>query len=271
MDVARQRRLSRIFRGDGRTVIVAMDGAPVTGPVQGMIHPETVLQDVVSGGADAVLMTYGLAQRFGQLVHSLGLILRCDGAVSRLGDPSAFRRPFGAADALRLDADAVACNAFPHAPDEQVSLAYLARLVSDAAPWNLPVLAESLPGGFEAGPEQRTAEEVAFAVRAAGELGADFIKTAYTGSRESFAEVVQRSYLPVVVLGGSPGNPRGLLETIARAMEAGASGVAVGRNIWYHPQPALMTQAVVNVVHGGSSVDQAMSILRQEGSLAGTR
>jgi DhnA family fructose-bisphosphate aldolase class Ia len=229
-----------------------------------MAHPDAVLRDVVEGGADAVLMTYGLAQRFGHIVQRLGLILRCDGAVSTVADTGAFRRPFGAIDALRLDADAVACNAFPHAPNEHISLEYLADLVSDAAPWNLPVLAESIPGGFDAGPEYRTTGEIAFATRAASELGPDFITTVYTRSRDSFAEVVKQSYLPVVVLGGAPGDPRVLLENIANALDAGASGVAVGRNVWHHPQPARMTRAVVSIVHDGSSVDQAMELLRQE-------
>jgi DhnA family fructose-bisphosphate aldolase class Ia len=264
VEAARARRLNRIFRKDGRTVIVAMDGAPTTGPVAGMANPGAVLLDVVEGGADAVLMTYGLIQRFGPVVHDLGIILRCDGAVSSVEDTGAFRRPFGATDALRLAADAVACNAFPHAAQEQVSLDYLANLVSEAAPWNLPVLAESIPGGFEAGLEHRTPDAIAFAARAASELGPDFVKTVYTGSRDTFATVVEQSYLPVVVLGGAPNDPRTLFENIANALEAGASGVAVGRNIWHYPHPARITRAVVSLVHGGSTVDQAMELLSQK-------
>jgi DhnA family fructose-bisphosphate aldolase class Ia len=138
---------------------------------------------------------------------------------------------------------------------------YLARLVGEAAPWNLPVLAEALPGGFAAGPEQRTAEAVAFATRTAGELGVDFVKTAYTGSAESFASVVESSYLPVVILGGAADTPPAFLQMVSDAMSAGASGVAVGRNIWQHPHPARMTRAIVAIVHEGMRVDHALELL----------
>ena len=265
---ARHRRLQRIFRPDNRTVIVAMDGAPTCGPVSGMAHPEHVLRDIVQGGADAVLMTYGLIQRYGEIVNSLGLILRCDGGVSQVDDTGAFRLLYSASDALHLGADAVACNVFPQSSGEQITMDYLSRLVSDSAPWNLPVLAEALPGGFLAGPAQRTAEAVAFASRTASELGVDFVKTDYTGSVESFASVVESSYVPVVILGGAADTPRAFLQKVSDAMAAGASGVAVGRNIWQHPHPARMTRALVALVHEGLRVDQALELLANEEALS---
>lgn len=261
---ARGRRMNQIFRNDGRSVIVAMDGAPVFGPISGMADPRAVLVEIVQGGADAVLMTYGLAQRYGEVVSEIGMILRCDGAVSTTDINDAWRRVYGTDDALRLGADAVCVNAFPQCEAEQRSLEYLAALISEAAPWNVPVLAESLPGGFPAGPEQRTAEAIAFAVRAASELGADFVKTAYTGSPSSFASVVESSYVPVVVLGGAAGPPRNVLQVVADAMRAGASGVAIGRNVWMHPHPRLMTRAIAAIVHESDSVDAALEILQDE-------
>lgn len=259
--MARQRRLQRIFRDDQRTVIIAMDGAPVTGPIGGMRQPEEVLHAIVRGGADAVLMTHGLARRYGHIVSPLGMILRCDGAVSSTDDNEAWKLLFGPEDALRLGADGVICNTFPHSNGEQLTLDYLARLVSAAEPWHLPVVAESLPGGFPAGPEQRTAAEIAFATRAASELGADFVKTAYTGSTHSFAEVVESSYVPVVILGGAAGPAADLLHRIADAIAAGASGVAIGRNVWQHPHPERMTRAIAAVVHEGASADRAVRLL----------
>lgn len=257
----KQRRLNRLFAADGRTVIVALDAAPTLGPAAGLAQPDGVLRAVTDGGADAVLLTYGLAQRFGALIPSLGLILRCDGAVTNTDDNAAWRRQFGAEDALRLGADAVACNVFPQSSGEGITLEYLAGLVREAAPWHLPVLAESLPGGFPAGPDQRTPEAIAFATRAAAEAGADFVKTAYTGSATSFAAVVERSYLPVVVLGGPPGSPRAVLHAIAEAMRAGASGVAVGRNIWQQARPERMTRAIAALVHQDASVEAALALL----------
>jgi len=129
--------------------------------------------------------------------------------------------------------------------------------------WNLPVVAESLPGGFPAGPEQRTAEEIAFAARAASELGADVVKTAYTGSTRSFAAVVESSYVPVVILGGAAGPAEMVLRMVAEAMAAGASGVAIGRNIWQHPHPARMTRAIAAIVHENTSPERALRLLEE--------
>jgi DhnA family fructose-bisphosphate aldolase class Ia len=251
--------MNRIFRKDGKTLIVAMDGAGTLGPVSGMRCPERTLESVVRGGADAVLATYGLIETYGRLMDSVGLILRCDGGVSTVEDNTKWKMLFGAEDALRLGADAVACNCFPRSTGEGITLEYLAKLVSAAAPWGLPVLAEALSGGFTDDDRHRTAEAIAFATRAASELGASFIKTAYTGSYDSFAEVVDSSYLPIVVLGGAATDEELFLRRIADAMRAGASGVAVGRQIWQHRNPEAMTRALSAVVHEQLPVEEAVA------------
>jgi DhnA family fructose-bisphosphate aldolase class Ia len=93
-------------------------------------------------------------------------------------------------------------------------------------------------------------------------MGADFIKTFYTGKPDSFRTVLQNATVPVVVLGGErASDAREVLSQIHEAMQAGASGVAVGRNIWLHESPAKMTAAIAAVVHGGASVDEAMRAL----------
>ncbi len=242
------RRLNRIFRSDGHALIVAMDHGLIDGPTPGLERPGETIAKVAAGGADAVLTSYGVARRFAGELAPLGLILRVDGGATSLGmagGPGATF--FGVEEALRLGADAVAVSAFPGSPVEVESLERLAHVIAAAHAWGLPVMAEMVPGGFDSPPEKRTPHAVALAVRVAAELGADFVKTPYVAG---FAAVVAGSYVPVVVLGGARrGNEQAMLADIRAAMEAGAAGVAIGRNIFQAEDPTAMTAAVARILH----------------------
>ena len=146
---------------------------------------------------------------------------------------------------------------------EADTLPYLAELVAQCTEWNVPVMAEMLPAGFENPAEMWTPENIGNACRIGAEYGVDLIKTAYTGDVESFRNIVEQTYVPIVVLGGSRSkDPRDLLEGIYGAMQAGASGVAVGRNIWQCPDPDKMTAAIAAIVHDGAAVDAALECLK---------
>jgi class I fructose-bisphosphate aldolase len=255
------RRLSRIFRHDGRAFIVAIDHGMTEGPLKGLESPAAVLADIVAGGADAVLAGYGIAIRFEQALAPVGLILRIDGGGTSIGNLTPAGSFYSVADALRVGADAVAVSAFPGTPQEEMSLRSLAATITDAHRWGMPVLGEMQPGGFDAGPEFHTAEKVAITARVAAELGADWLKLPYA---EGYRRVVQASFVPVVVLGGVKSNDsRVLFTTIHDAIQAGAAGVAMGRNIFQADNPAAMTRAVAAIIHEGASVEEAMSVLHQ--------
>jgi fructose-bisphosphate aldolase/2-amino-3,7-dideoxy-D-threo-hept-6-ulosonate synthase len=98
----------------------------------------------------------------------------------------------------------------------------------------------------------------------AAENGADLVKTFFTGEAESFRKVTRSCYVPVLVLGGpKTQSDREFLTSIRDAMDAGATGVVIGRNVWQAPSPVAMTQALVALVHGDASVDDALGILRE--------
>lgn len=254
------RRLNRIFHPDGRALIVAMDHGLFDGPCKGLENPAETIAKVVAGGADAVLTSYGIARRFARELAPVGLILRADGGNTSLGQgdgPSALF--FGVDEALRLGADAVAVNAFPGSPLEEVTLENLATMTGLAHAWGLAVMAETVPGGFDSGPEYRTRENIALSVRVGAELGADLIKTPYAAS---FERVTSTCYVPVVILGGAKrGNERDMLADIKAAVDAGGAGVAIGRNIFQADDPTAMTAAVASILHEGASVDEAVAIL----------
>ena len=253
------RRLNRIFRRDGRALIVAFDHGLIDGPAKGMVHPAETLAKIVAGGADAILTSYGTATRFAREIARLGLILRLDGGGTKLGKMGPGSQFYTIEDALRLGADAVAVSAFPGSPQEEATLRTLASVIGEAHAWGLPVMGEMVPGGFDSGPEYRTAESIAIAARVGAELGADWVKIPYA---DGFSHVADSCYVPAVILGGAKeGSERMMLETIKRALATGAAGVAIGRNIFQADDPAVMTAAVAAIIHEDATVDEAMGLL----------
>lgn len=248
------RRLNRIFREDGRTLIVAMDHVGYSDKaLPGLDQPENTIRQVLAGGADAIMTTYGTALNFLPAIGRGALILSVpsdppivDGAVE---------------NALRLGADAVKTMVYPWANDDSVTNCGV--LAAACARWGLPILAETIPGGFFAAEEMKSVEKVAGGARVGVEAGADLIKTFFVGGKDGFRRVVENCPVPVVVLGGEKASDeRELLSTVHEAIQAGAAGVAMGRNIWGHPQPQKITAAIAAVIHDGASVEQALRIFK---------
>lgn len=243
-----KRRMHRIFAPDGRAVVVAMDGAR-RGPARGLERPVEAVARVVTGGADAILTTPGMARAVADVLGGAGLIVGLDS-----------EGPFedvGVAFALRLGADAVELKVFPGNPQE-TKLPELRRLVARCAEWNLPLLAEPIPVSFQE-TSAHTVANVARAARTGAEAGADFVKVHYVGPVEVYRrQVTETCYVPVLVLGGpAKDDPRDALQMAADAIEAGARGVVFGRNIVTHPRPDRMAAALVALIHGGATVDAA--------------
>jgi class I fructose-bisphosphate aldolase len=196
----KSRRLSRIFRPDGRVLIAAFDHGLIDGPIKGIERPGETLTRIVAGGADAVLTSFGVAASFVEELAGVGLILRLDGGGTKLGKMGPGAQFHSVEAAVRLGADAVVVSAFPGAAHEMDTLHTLATVIDEAHAWGLPVMAEMQPGGFDSGPEYCTAENVALSARVAAELGADWVKIPYA---PEFKRVIDACYVPVVMLGGA--------------------------------------------------------------------
>lgn len=255
-----RRRLGRIFGPDGRTVIIALDHGLIDGPCPGFERPADTIAAVVAGGPDAVLTSAGIAGAFAAELSPVGLILRSDGSTTGLGPdgPVPAGAFFGPEDALRLGADAVAVTARPGSDAEAATLETLAHTAAEARRWGLPVMAEMVPEGFGAGPEHET-EAVALAARLGAELGADLIKAPFC---PDYARVTTSTFAPVVILGGSKGSEADTLAAVRDALDAGAAGVAMGRNVFQSPDPAAMTRALAAMVHRDAGLTDALAVLR---------
>lgn len=262
MEIFTMKRMYRIFKEDRKSLIVAIDHGSVMNVLPDLVDTEKVLKSIVANGADAFLTTFGIVKNFWNVLKDKGIILRIDGGVSfiRNGDKS-YTQLFSVEDALMLGADAVACMGLPGTSDESRTLGYLSKIVAEAHRWQVPVLAEMIPGGFIK-KELHTPENIAMSARIGVELGADIIKTEYTKDAGSFKDIVKGVFKPIVVLGGTKSdNPVDLLKMVKEAIDLGAAGVAIGRNIWGYPKPGKITAALSNIIHNGASIEEAVEIL----------
>lgn len=240
---AKTRRLARLFASDGKCLVIAMDHAGfMDKPQHGLEHPDQVIRTVVPAGADAFLLTLGSAQQCAKDIGRAGVWLSVD------AQPPLLERIVEIA--LRNGVDGIKCMVYPWCNEAPNSLVNFAALAADCQAWGMPLMAEVIPGGFSAGPEARTPEKISAGARVAMEAGADVIKTFYTGDADSFHRITQNCAVPIIVLGGERvANDQELLLNVRGALDAGAAGVAIGRNIWGHTHPEEITRALAKVIH----------------------
>jgi len=255
MTVGTRARLERIGTG-GRYLVVPMDHGLTLGAVKGLAEIESTVDAVTRGGADAVLTQKGVAGRVHPNKNGAGYVVHCNGSTAVGPDEHDKRRTATVAEAVRHGADAVSYHVNVASAYEREQIEGLAALTDEASELGMPVLAMCYVKGHDVDPKEP--ELVAHAVRLGEELGADVIKTAYTGDAESFEPVIRATSKPVVIAGGSRGTDHETLEMVRGAMDAGAAGVSMGRSIFQHDDPEAITRAVAAVVHDDASVDAAI-------------
>ena len=259
--VGKSLRLRRILH-DGRAVVVAMDHGNAAGAVRGIERPAELVKQLAPAGADAILVTPGILEQVCEHVGEMAILLRIDGCVSPLvGGP--MRVFVDVEQAVALGADAVVMNATLGAPFEGEELEKVGSVASESRTWGMPVVAEILSarmmanhmdmsGQGDAALPANIADDITLACRIGAELGSDLIKTRYSGNIEEFRKSVDACGVPVLVAGGPRrgGGLGGTLDTVSEVLEAGASGVIFGRQIWQHDDPVEAVAAVAALVHG---------------------
>ncbi|MFW6294335.1 MAG: class I fructose-bisphosphate aldolase [Halanaerobium sp.] len=252
------RRMNRIFSDDGKAVIIAMDHGIMFDVLPDFENPAELFKKIIAGGADAILTTYGLAKNYEDTLKDIPLFIRADGGNTDFNRVRGGKLLYTVSDCLKLGAEGITVMGFPGEENENRTLENIAQLASETDEWNVPLMAEMLPAGFSDKLENNY-ENIKFAVRLGGELGADIIKTAYTGNVNEFKKIVKGSLAPVVVLGGSKQDDYlGVLKNIEEAVSAGASGVTIGRNVWKSKDPEKMTRALVDIIHNDYTAERAV-------------
>ncbi len=261
-------RLRRILR-NGKGVVVAMDHGNAAGAVRGLERPADVVKEIAPAGADAILVTPGILEQVCEHAGDLAILLRIDGCVSPLV-PGPMKLFVDVEQAVAMGVDAVVMNATLGASFEAEELEKVGLIASEGRRWGMPVVAEILSAAMMAnhmdmsgeGTEvlpANIADDITLACRIGAELGADIIKSRYSGDVEEFRKSVDGCGVPVLVAGGPRrgGGLNGTLDTVSEILEAGASGVIFGRQIWQHDDPVEAVGAVSALVHGRSGVSQA--------------
>nr|MBA2597277.1 hypothetical protein [Chloroflexia bacterium] len=191
---------------------------------------------------------------------SVGLVLTLDLAAGH--EETAIR------EAMLLGADMGKFIFTPWNPLAPDSLARTRHMVSVAHDAGLPMMVEPIPVSFEE-TSAHTPENIGKGAKMACELDSDIVKMQFSGDLDTFQEIMSTLYRPVVILGG-PGrnNERAVLQDIRHAMDAGAIGTTIGRNIWEHQSPSRMVAALAAIVHEDASVDVAMRRLERSFAMA---
>jgi fructose-bisphosphate aldolase/2-amino-3,7-dideoxy-D-threo-hept-6-ulosonate synthase len=248
-------RLDRISTDD-RYFVVPMDHGITLGAVKGLKDIESTISAVTRGGADAVLTQKGIAPRIHGNTNGAGYVVHVNGSTTIGPDESDKRVTGTVEEAVRAGADAVSFHinvGSEHEPDQIEALADLTR---EADRLGMPVLAMAYARGE--GVDSTDPESLGHAVRLAEELGADVVKTGYSGDAESFQHVVESTRLPVVIAGGAKGTDRETVEAVRGVVDAGGAGVSMGRSIFQHDDPEAIARAVAAVVHDDASVHDAL-------------
>ena len=256
MNQGKTRRMKRIFRENNRTVVVPMDHGLSIGPVKGIENMQHIVTSLLDGGADAFVLHKGIAKRVE--VGGAGLIVHIS-AISNL-TPNCQNKVqvCTVQEAVRLGADAVSVHVNVGAQDECNMLSILGKVADECDQFGLPLLAMIYPRGPKI-PSEHDALAVAHAARIGAELGADIIKTNYTGNVETFKNVVDTCPVPVIIAGGpKTGTNEQLLQMVYDSVAAGGAGLSVGRNVFQAKNPTLMVKAMVSIVHEGATVEEAL-------------
>jgi class I fructose-bisphosphate aldolase len=263
MHLGKAIRMERIMnRNNGRTIVVPLDHGATVGPIYGIVDLRGTVDQVAEGGANAVLMHKGIprcSHRAGG--KDIGLIIHLSASTSLSPHPNAKTMVGSVTDAIKLGADAVSIHVNLGDETEPQMLSDLGALCSEANEWGMPVLAMMYARGPKI-KDEYAPQVVAHCARVGVELGADIVKVNYTGDPESFARVVEGCCVPVVIAGGPKlDSDRDLVQMVHDSIQAGGSGLSVGRNIFQHANPAMIVAALNKVVHEDWTVDAAMELL----------
>ena len=269
-------RLQKLWKHK-RTVLIPFDHANYSGPVPGIEDTLRLTERIASTAADGILITPGVLKHVAPVVGDLGILLRIDGGFTKYTtEQKDFEEICSIEDAIRLGADAAIIFTFLNTAAEAASVRRLGKTATDADHWGVPLVAEILPRSLlnnhfgtqmfaqTGGSPVDLHDETRTAVRIGAEVGADVIKTRFTGHIDQFREIVRSAGARVIVAGGPllGEGDEALLRLAADCMKADADGIIFGRNVWQHPNMEKLLAALCAIVHEEESVRSALKLLR---------
>ncbi|HEU4483150.1 MAG TPA: 3-hydroxy-5-phosphonooxypentane-2,4-dione thiolase [Nitrososphaeraceae archaeon] len=259
MDWGMTNRISKIIKPEnGRCVMLAVDHGYFLGPTEKLEVPQKTVEPLLPY-IDSIMLTRGVLRTSLPPISNVPIVLRVSGATSIIGeDLSNETITTSIEDAIRLNVSCLALSIFVGSKYEHQTLSNLATLVDNGHKYGIPILAVTAVGKEMV----RDARYLGLACRIAGELGAHVVKTYYC---ENFEKVIEGCPVPVIIAGGKKlANEIDVLELTFNAINEGASGVDMGRNIWQSDHPIAMIKAVRSIVYEGFSIKEAADLLVTE-------
>ncbi|OYT61615.1 3-hydroxy-5-phosphonooxypentane-2,4-dione thiolase LsrF [Thermoplasmatales archaeon ex4484_30] len=258
MDWGMKNRMSRIIKKDGRTVMLAVDHGYFMGPTTGLEKLDEMVNPLLPY-ADTLMLTRGALRNYIDPSVDIPIVLRISGGTSIIGKELLHEGIVASMeDAIRLNVSGVAFSIMVGADFERDTLLGLTQVIDEAERYGIPVLAVTAVGKDMA----KDARYLSLASRMAAELGAHIVKTYYC---ENFEKVVDTCPVPIVIAGGKKIDERDALQMAYDAIQKGAIGVDMGRNIFQSSNPVAMIKAVRAVVHENASPQEAYELFKSEG------
>jgi fructose-bisphosphate aldolase, class I len=256
-------RMGRIFGRDGRAMILPVDHGLMLGRVRGLEDSRGLAQAAADLGCDGLLMSLGLARATAGTFADRGAparLLTLDALYADDPDPGTGTTLVPVERAAALGADAVKLLMAWDVPSAEraATTRRIAAVVEEAARWEMPVMVEPIALRMPRG--DQAVELEAHAARIAMDLGANIIKIAYPGSPSAMRSLAAELGLPVIILGGPrTSTAEDVIRLVEEAMSSGASGIAIGRQVWQREasERLAVIKALVEVVHGRLAADQA--------------
>lgn len=266
-------RLNRIIQKETNTCIIFAIDHGLTSPtlLKGAVNAREKIRQAISGGANALMISSGFAK---QMVDefkrdtSLCLMLSASAASSpEAANETIITHISSVEEALRIGADAVVVFVALGGKREPEMISYVSAVGEACELLGMPFIAEAeYPTTYAAKDtssfQKYGVEYLKRNVRLCVELGADIIKTNWSGDEESFSEIVVAAGVPVVVAGGPITTDSDLLSRMEQAKQAGAIGCSVGRNIFEHQNPEAITRAITQIFKGEKSTRGGLAELR---------
>jgi len=259
MDWGMQNRLAQIIKPDtGHTVMLAVDHGYFQGPTTGLEEPGKTIEPLLPY-ADALMPTRGVLRECVNPDTQTTIVLRVSGGntMARVDELSDEIITTSIEDAVSLNVAAVAVSVYVGSAHQKQTLQNLSDVVNEAVKYGMPVLAVTAVGKDMV----RDFRYLSLSCRVAAELGANMVKTYYC---EGFEEVVKGCPVPIVMAGGKKIPEKDALTLTRNAIQGGAKGVDMGRNIFRSEYPVAMIKAVRAIVHDKASVDEAFDVFNSE-------
>lgn len=249
-------RLSRIFNPEsGKTVMLAFDHGYFQGPTTGLERIDVTIKPLVPY-ADALMLTRGILRTVIDPESNNPIVMRASGGPTILKDLSNEHLAVDVEDALRMNVSAVAVQVFIGGNFETQTVNNMTRLIDQCNRYGIPVLAVTAVGKELT----RDARYIGLATRILAELGASIVKTYFV---PGFEEIAAACPVPIVIAGGIKMDELDALKMARNAIDQGASGVDMGRNIFQSDAPVPMIKAVRKVVHENYTPEQAYELYQE--------